>query len=229
MGQVLLIRHGQAGFGTANYDQLSEAGHRQARITGAAWRGCVAIDQVISGTMRRHKETAAGFAETFGTLPDARLDAGFDEFDHEGVLRAQYPDLRHPSAIRAWLKQQPDPKGAFRDAFNVAISHWVAGDSTRPYTETFAQFVARTTAALDRLGAALGERESAVVFTSGGVISALALSIVGLPGSDLFKFTLELTNGSVTRLRRADGEWRLGSFNEHAHLLGHEPPALTRL
>jgi broad specificity phosphatase PhoE len=33
MGQIYLVRHGQASFGSANYDQLSELGHEQARRT----------------------------------------------------------------------------------------------------------------------------------------------------------------------------------------------------
>ena len=35
MGVVLLVRHGQASFGAADYDVLSPLGERQAAATGA--------------------------------------------------------------------------------------------------------------------------------------------------------------------------------------------------
>ena len=35
MGVLYLVRHGQASFGTDDYDRLSDTGHQQARITGA--------------------------------------------------------------------------------------------------------------------------------------------------------------------------------------------------
>ena len=37
MGVLLLVRHGQASFGTADYDVLSETGWEQGRLLGA---GC---------------------------------------------------------------------------------------------------------------------------------------------------------------------------------------------
>ena len=34
MAQIYLVRHGQASFGSSNYDQLSELGFEQARLLG---------------------------------------------------------------------------------------------------------------------------------------------------------------------------------------------------
>ncbi|MFP2905716.1 histidine phosphatase family protein [Pyxidicoccus sp. 3LFB2] len=38
MGVVYLVRHGQASFGAADYDQLSETGLAQARVLGETLR-----------------------------------------------------------------------------------------------------------------------------------------------------------------------------------------------
>jgi broad specificity phosphatase PhoE len=67
MGVVLLVRHGQASFGTDDYDVLSETGWEQARLLGAwlAGRG-VTPDVVVRGGMRRHRETAEGDAGEIG-------------------------------------------------------------------------------------------------------------------------------------------------------------------
>ena len=36
MSRILLVRHGQASLGAADYDQLSDLGEEQSRILGAA-------------------------------------------------------------------------------------------------------------------------------------------------------------------------------------------------
>ena len=36
VSRILLVRHGQASFGAADYDQLSPTGHEQSRVLGAA-------------------------------------------------------------------------------------------------------------------------------------------------------------------------------------------------
>jgi broad specificity phosphatase PhoE len=59
MGHILLVRHGQAQFGTDDYDRLSDLGREQSRLLGE----CLAkrdrrIDAAVTGNMRRHRETA---------------------------------------------------------------------------------------------------------------------------------------------------------------------------
>ncbi len=234
MGHVLLVRHGQAGFGRTNYDQLSDRGHAQARLTGTAWRNRTAFAMAVSGGMRRHRETAAGFAETYVTLPPLQVDPGFDEYAHEAVLRAYRPDLAGRGAIAAWLANEADPRAAFRAAFEAAVRSWIehgdapaAGDVAVP--ESFPAFQRRTFAALERLRATAANEGSVVVFTSGGVISALTLTALGLPSSGFFDLSVELVNAAVTGLRPTEAGWRLTTFNAHLHLLGHTPSLLTRL
>ena len=58
MAQLFLVRHGQASYGAADYDRLSELGWRQARWLGEhfAERG-IRFDVHVRGTPRRHDET----------------------------------------------------------------------------------------------------------------------------------------------------------------------------
>ena len=59
MGVLVLLRHGQASMGTADYDQLSGLGHRQARAAGARLaRADLSIGQVWSGALARQQEPA---------------------------------------------------------------------------------------------------------------------------------------------------------------------------
>ncbi|MBB1008659.1 histidine phosphatase family protein, partial [Dietzia sp. SLG510A3-3B2-2] len=53
MGSIHLVRHGQASFGSGDYDRLSETGHLQARLAGEdmAGRG-LRPDVIIHGGLR---------------------------------------------------------------------------------------------------------------------------------------------------------------------------------
>ena len=83
MGEVVLVRHGQASFGAEDYDRLSPLGHQQS-----AWLGeyfvahGMAFDTVWRGQLRRHRETAEGIA-TAMALPGIAEDARFDEFHYD--------------------------------------------------------------------------------------------------------------------------------------------------
>ena len=82
MPTVLLIRHGQASFGAADYDVLSAIGKRQAEILAAALaRRGIEPSRVISGSMRRQIDTAAALA---GPAPE--VDPRWDEYDSADVL-----------------------------------------------------------------------------------------------------------------------------------------------
>ena len=69
MGTLYLVRHGQASFGAADYDQLSELGQRQCHALGQwfAERG-VQFDAVLRGTLRRHAQSLDALAVGHGAL-----------------------------------------------------------------------------------------------------------------------------------------------------------------
>ena len=64
MGNIYLVRHGQAAFGTEHYDRLTDLGVAQARLLGAYFaRRQIRFDAVFTGTLRRQAETAQGIFE----------------------------------------------------------------------------------------------------------------------------------------------------------------------
>jgi broad specificity phosphatase PhoE len=76
MGTLYLVRHGQASFGAADYDQLSQLGTQQCQALGA-WmrRHGLQFDGVLCGTLRRHQQTLAALVEGYG---DGHADADAD-------------------------------------------------------------------------------------------------------------------------------------------------------
>src|SRR4029079_14668655 len=85
MSLLLLVRHGQASWGSDDYDRLWSVGIEQSRVLGAALaaRG-VRPDLVLRGSMLRHRQTAEAAVAGAGWDAVAVEDAGWDEFDHLG-------------------------------------------------------------------------------------------------------------------------------------------------
>ncbi|MEQ4546722.1 histidine phosphatase family protein, partial [Nocardioides kribbensis] len=102
MGLLLLVRHGQASFGADDYDVLSPTGWEQGRLLGASLAAAGARPTaLVRGSMRRHRETLEALVDGAGRgsgdtgtpeTPGVTVDAGWDEFDHLGVVGA-HPDL----------------------------------------------------------------------------------------------------------------------------------------
>ena len=227
MSDIFLIRHGQASFGAADYDELSELGWRQGRATGESLRHIGGIDHVACGQLRRHRDTWAAFAEGFGEVPEARLDAGWNEYDHDDVLTGALEQWRDPDERMRWLAAQEDPRGAFHELFERAAARWIGGEHAAEYAESFEAFCARTQEALARLRGALGSGKTALVFTSGGVISALAVEILGAPPESMAQLNLVMQNASLTHLLSSGSRRSLVSLNSTWHLAARDPELVT--
>jgi len=215
VGVLLLVRHGQASFGTADYDVLSETGWEQGRLVGD-WLRARGVNPtaVVRGDMRRHRETA----EAIGWA-DAAIDPGWDEFDHLSVV-ASYPDAPTGDLDRR----------EFQRVFELATARWTGGGHDGEYAEPWSAFRARVTASFDAACRLAGPGETAVAVTSGGTIAAVCAALVD-PDADpaayarmWSRFNTVLVNSSVTRVVVGSTGPRLLTFNEHPHLEG---PALT--
>lgn len=212
MGVVLLVRHGQASFGAEDYDVLSETGWEQSRVLGRwlAERGVVA-DVVLSGEMRRQRETAQALCEAAGWSAPVAVDAGWNEFDHRAVV-ASFP--RSDDTV--------DPH-AFQDLFRAAVARWAAGEHD-DVPETFADFARRSAAALERACAGAGPGGTVVVSSSGGPIAAACAALVepdrraGERAGAWQRMNEVVVNASYSRIVVGANGARLLTFNEHEHL-----------
>lgn len=206
MGAVFLVRHGQASFGAANYDELSARGIEQARQLGYAWEAAGWLPTtVVSGSMQRHHQTALNSLAAAGQNDGYEVDHGWDEFDHEAVMEAQLPGFR-----------TRDP-GAFQDAFFQATDRWAAGGSDGDH-ESFAKFAARVLAAFDRLADSAGKGETAIVFSSGGPIAVVVAHLLSGDTTLWSKLNSVMINTGVTKIVTGRSGRTLLSFNEHGHL-----------
>jgi broad specificity phosphatase PhoE len=212
MPTVLLVRHGQASFGSDDYDLLSDLGRRQAGIaaTSLAERG-YRPTRLVSGTLRRQRETAEPLA-ALGAA-ELELEPRWDEFEADEVL-----EHHGRSSLRLEGDGETLTTRAFQAALDPALAEWIAHADHSPTAQTWPQFSTAGAGALTDLAADLTSGETAVVVTSAGTIGAVVGTVLGAP-ADLFP-TLNrvLVNASVTKLAIGSTGINLISFNDHSHL-----------
>ena len=121
MGTLTLVRHGQASFGAADYDRLSDLGTRQCRELGRWFRERgQAFEAVLCGTLRRHEQSLAAIAEGHGDLPAALPWPGLNEYDGDALVRAAQPTLA--------LREDLDSAEAYRAHFRLlraGLAAWI--------------------------------------------------------------------------------------------------------
>ena len=216
MGQILLVRHGQASWGADDYDVLSEVGWEQSRVLGRALaaRGVVP-SAMVRGSMRRHRETAEGMAEGMVqglAAPAFVVDEGWDEFDSVDVFatapRAPSPETE-PKEFHAW--------------FESAMERWTGGEHEADYAEPFAAFTERVSSVLERT-AELARSGTVVVVTSGGAISWCVATLLGERLDRAAQVALSRTvnpicaNSGVTKIVVGRRGTTMVTYNEHTHL-----------
>jgi len=222
MGSLYLVRHGQASFGAADYDQLSELGVIQSDLLGR-WLSTAGLrpTQVISGTMKRHRQTAdACLAAWFGgngspVLPI--VDSAFNEFDHEEVLIRARPEFAEAGRLEQFIAAQPEGQRAFQAVFAASVGRWIDSNHDADYGETWGQFRTRC---VDGLLAVAGRQADgdSWIFTSGGPIAAIFQHVLAIPNDRILDLNWSILNTGVTQFVHRNGRTRLQQFNSVAHL-----------
>ncbi|WP_249011798.1 histidine phosphatase family protein [Conexibacter sp. DBS9H8] len=216
--RILLIRHGQASFGAADYDALSERGHAQAALTVEALaRQGVRADRIVTGSLTRQRETAAPIGARLGASVDT--DPRWNEYAIEALLAA------HPPAAPPTLAAPPTP-AAFQALLESSLTAWIAAGAASPAPESYPAFRARTDAALRDLAADLRAGQTAIVVSSGGVIAAVCATLLELPTAGWLSLNRVAVNTAITRLSSGRRGLSLLAFNEQSHL-GPDPGLLT--
>jgi broad specificity phosphatase PhoE len=217
---IYLIRHAQASFGRSDYDRLSPQGEQQASLLGKALaaRG-VKPQLVVAGAMQRHARTAEIALTAAGLELPVSVDDGFNEFDHDQVIVAHKPAYKRHAVLLADLARTGHPTRAFQEMFTAATERWALSDGDG-YTETFEAFCRRSEDAVRRTADRLGKGETAVVFTSGGPISAVVGRLLAGDNALWLKLNPVTINTAITKVVSGRSGLTVISYNEHAHLEG---------
>jgi broad specificity phosphatase PhoE len=216
-----MVRHGQASFGAADYDQLSDLGGEQGRALGRWWQDRkFAVDAVYQGPRRRHRQTASACGETFSGLAPARAAPGLDEYPAFELLKRVGPLLADDPEVSVLLKGLQSGDGpATQKLIQVVTRRWALGELDVPGIETWSEFRGRVEREVERMLAAHGGGSQTVVaHTSAGPVSAAVGRALGLDDERTLALSWNLYNGSTTTFLFTQGRFTLSEFNVTAHL-----------
>jgi broad specificity phosphatase PhoE len=215
MGTLYLVRHGQASFGAADYDQLSELGERQSERLGRYWseRG-LRFDAVLTGTLRRHAQTWGGIARGAGLALSPLEWPGLNEYDSEAVIRAILPrgqddalgDPHSPAGYKAHFR-------VLRDG----LRQWMAGTTSPAGMPSYTDFVRGVTSALEHVRANHASHHVLMV-SSGGPIATAVGHVLGLSPDATIDLNMRIRNSAVTEFQFNPKRHHLLTFNTLPHL-----------
>lgn len=231
MSTLLVIRHGQASFGQADYDKLTPLGVSQSEHLGR-WLATygVRLDAIFYGPRRRQTDTAlhmlAAARAAGADWPDAEVVAALDEYPAEAIMRASLPALLASADEEARAVFGGDPLAVATDArrfqrlFERVMRSWVAGELAHALgpTESFAGFATRVRGALDDIMARAGRGKTVAVVTSAGPASIAAQMALELDDAVTLKLSWVVANTGIADIKWRDSEMTLVSFNGIPHL-----------
>lgn len=213
MQKITLVRHGQASYGTDNYDQLSALGHEQAQILGRYFHQIrTHFDAVYTGNMVRHHETAQ---QILSNMPHQTHDftqlSHFNEFDFEAVISAylSYADVAMPSPNA--------PRAEFYRLLKSAMLAW-SGDHLSGLPETWHGFQQRVVNGVTHIIEQSPEAKHILIATSGGAIAMLKGHTLGLSVDKLVDTNLQIRNASYHQYLVSSAQIFETSFNQIPHL-----------
>jgi broad specificity phosphatase PhoE len=205
-----LVRHAQASFGAADYDNLSELGHLQSAALGAALKQQgVTPDAVFIGAQKRHRQTWEGIESALQTGITPVVLPGWNEFDFGGLLEARFAARDDKPA-----DLNSDRKTHFR-ILRDTVLEWQNDEIANP-PETFAAFTQRVREAREIIAASGAKAPIAV--SSGGAIGRTVADVMQAPAEQMILLQLQVKNCAVARFVLAKGQTWLNGFNETPHI-----------
>jgi broad specificity phosphatase PhoE len=212
MGTLYLVRHGQASFGSDDYDRLSELGVRQCERLGAYFRDRqLSFDGVITGTLKRHTQSLAAIVRGLQFEHEALAMPGLNEYDSEAVLRAIHPQPLKRAADAQEVRQH------FR-LLREGLIAWMEGRSEPAGMPSFARFEAGVVEALDHVRTR--HDGNVLIVSSGGPISTAVAHVLGAPPQAMVELNLRMRNSAITEFAFTPKRHALITFNTLPHLEG---------
>ena len=218
MGQLYLIRHGQASFGAEDYDNLSELGHKQAERLGAYFRQKnLQFDAVITGTLRRHTQTWQGISKGAGYKHEPLELPGLNEYDSHAVIATIHPEKL----------EKPDTPEMYRHHFRLlkdGLTQWMNGVVSPVGMPSYDGFQRGVVNALDHVRKThtadkeSGKSGNILIVSSGGPISTAVGHILGTTPETTIELNLRIRNCSITEFAFTPKRHMLVTYNTLPHL-----------
>lgn len=216
MGQLTLVRHGQASFGADDYDQLSELGQRQSIRLGAYWKqtsehapDTLSFDAVLIGSLKRHRQTWEGIAQGASLQMTPEVWPELNEYDSHALIASVHPE---PLA-------KPDNPEMYKRHFRLlrtALQKWMAGETQPKGMPSYDVFVQGIQAVLTHVRSNYKGR--VLLVSSGGPISTAVGQVLGAPADTTIELNLRIRNTALTEFIYTPSRHMLLSYNNLPHL-----------
>ncbi|WP_138517636.1 histidine phosphatase family protein [Limnobacter alexandrii] len=219
MSTLVLMRHGQASFGAARYDALSEVGQAQARATGQWMKAHgVTPDKVFHGPRQRQAQSASLLLSEAGFNSPALENPALDEFaEGEEIFNAAEQFLGRSMALNAGRERIE----ILRD-YDATCRAWGNGELEIPGRLSLVDFRERLGDWLnDCTSGQQASGQTQLVVTSAGSIAALVCEVMNLPNASWYSLLRVIRNASLTEVLYSKGKLSLLSFNGASHLPPH--------
>jgi len=232
MSRALFIRHGQASFGTDNYDRLSDKGIRQSKLLGETWlKDDVMFDKMYVGPLQRQMQTYEQVRDIYKQnkveLPDPIVIDGLAEHKGPETMRAVLPQLSEKyENVSKWLndtKENPENKKAnhFR-TFHFFMSKWATGDhdiDIPDHLERWEDFQENVSKAIQQILSENEKGSTVAAFTSGGTIATVMGYALEMDNQDrIIEMNNYVRNSSVSQFLFSNGRIALHNFNDISHI-----------
>ena len=218
MSEIYFVRHGQASFGSDNYDKLSSLGHKQSNLLGEYFKNNkMSFDRIITGDLVRHHETALGICKglaqqktSFEVLPE------FNEFDFKRIVQAYL--VQFPEQVPENIKE---PKSYFR-LLKRSVLAWQKNELTTEHGESWLEFKSRVAKGVDFIHQSSvseeNDKQRILVVCSGGSKAMSMKHILSLNDEQAMLLNLQITNTSISRFICTPQRILLSNFNHTPHL-----------
>jgi len=223
MSELILVRHGQASFGAESYDKLSELGVEQVRELSRHWQLTGdRFDHIISGELRRQRETATELLELVHGAPDApEIHPAFNEYNGDPLIQIYLRDHAANEGFAGidWPIRDSRP---FQKVFEAATAKWIRGELEASADdagfENWQDFQERVHHGLNQIMQQHSGGRRVLLSTSGGVIAMALQRVLDFPDQQVIATNWMVHNSSVTKIRYGNGKLSLTQFNSLPHL-----------
>jgi broad specificity phosphatase PhoE len=162
MKKIYLVRHGQANSLGANYDMLTELGHKQATLLGEYFvRMKVEFDFIGSGSLNRQIQTLEGIINPLikdgYQIPSSQIIEELNEFDSGLWLNIANAIRKEDNEFAKTLDRykilqaggRPSSRDIFYKLIQRVLLEWVEGKHSEPYS--FVDYKSRVTKTLQKI------------------------------------------------------------------------------
>ena len=224
MSTLFFIRHGQASFGKANYDKLSDTGKIQSiKLAEHLHNANIRFKEIYSGTLMRHRETVNEYISVskLRNIPisEIKFDERLNEYDTHGILTVLIPVLL---SEKPHLREHSDKflsdKKSFQIIYTDVMNMWYSGKYDMKGVMTWKKFTSDVFSFIDERIDSYNSGENIALFTSGGLTSVMIMKILSLNLNTSMLVRDQIVNSSITRFNYSNEGITLSSFNEYPHL-----------